>query len=195
IVLCEGWDAAGKGGSIRRLVSALDPRGYEVIPIAAPTKAELAMHYLWRFSLRLPKAGHIAVFDRTWYGRVLVERVEGFCPESKWRLAYDEIRDFEDYLVRWGYVLVKFWLHIDKDEQLRRFQAREADPNKNYKITPDDWRNREKWDAYEAAVADMLELTSTPHCPWTVIAGNDKPFARISVMQSVADAIKKRLQD
>jgi polyphosphate kinase 2 (PPK2 family) len=193
IVLYEGWDAAGKGGSIRRLASALDPRGYEVIPIAAPTKAELAMHYLWRFSLRLPKAGHIAIFDRTWYGRVLVERVEGFCPESKWRMAYDEIRDFEDYLVRWGYVLVKFWIHIDKDEQLRRFQAREQDPAKHWKITPEDWRNRDKWDAYEAAVADMLDLTSTERCPWTVIAGNDKLFARISALRTVADTIRASL--
>lgn len=193
VVLCEGWDAAGKGGSIRRLVSALDPRGYEVIPISAPTHAEQGMHYMWRFAQRLPKGGHIAIFDRTWYGRVLVERVEGFCSERDWRLAYEEIRAFENHLVHSGNVIIKFWFQIDADEQLRRFHARQQDPEKRWKITDEDWRNREKWPLYEAAVCDMLELTGTPKCPWTVIAANDKLHARISAMQTVASAISMRL--
>lgn len=190
----EGWDAAGKGGSIRRLVSVLDPRGYEVIPISAPTAHEAGMHYLWRFACRLPKGGHISIFDRTWYGRVLVERVEKLTVESQWRNAYDEILAFERHIVRFGHVLVKFWLHIDAEEQLRRFRARESNPEKQWKITSEDWRNREKRAAYEAAVADMIERTSTPDCPWQVIAANDKLFARIAVLQAVADALSTRLE-
>jgi polyphosphate kinase 2 (PPK2 family) len=190
----EGWDAAGKGGAIRRLVSALDPRGYEVVPISAPTTEEARMHYLFRFAKRLPKGGHITLFDRTWYGRVLVERVEGFCSEANWRLAYEEIRAFENHLVRSGNVLVKFWLHIDAEEQLRRFHAREQNPEKSWKITDEDWRNREKRLDYDAAVADMIELTSTSQCPWTIIPANNKLFARISAMQTVAAAIAARLK-
>lgn len=190
----EGWDAAGKGGAIRRLVSALDPRGYEVVPVSAPTAQEAGMHYLWRFAQRLPKGGHITIFDRTWYGRVLVERVEGFCTEANWRAAYEEIRAFENHLVRSGNVLIKCWLQIDSEEQLRRFRAREDDPEKAWKITAEDWRNREKRSLYEAAVADMIELTSTPHCPWAIVPANDKPFARIMTMQTVASAVEARLK-
>lgn len=193
VVLVEGWDAAGKGGSIRRLVSALDPRGYEVIPIAAPTPLESRMHFLWRFAQRLPKGGHIAIFDRTWYGRVLVERVEGFCSTAKWRLAYDEINAFENHLARSGNVLVKLWFQIDQAEQLRRFEARQQDPDKSWKITAEDWRNRERWPEYEVAVEEMIQRTSTSRCPWTVIAANDKPFARITALQTVARAIASRL--
>lgn len=151
------------------------------------------MHYLWRFAQRLPKGGHIAVFDRTWYGRVLVERVEGFCSEQQWRRAYGEIREFENHLTRSGNVLVKLWLQIDADEQLRRFRAREETPEKRWKITDEDWRNREKRPAYEAAVEDMLALTSTPICPWTLVPANDKLFARICALRAVADAIARRL--
>jgi polyphosphate kinase 2 (PPK2 family) len=194
IIGFEGWDAAGKGGTIRRLVSALDPRGYEVVPISAPTAEEARMHYLFRFAKRLPKGGHITLFDRTWYGRVLVERIEGFCSEANWRLAYEEIRAFEEHLVRSGNVLVKFWLHIDAEEQLRRFQAREQNPEKSWKITEEDWRNRDKRIDYDAAVADMIELTSTPQCPWTIIPANNKLFARITAMQTVAAAIAARLK-
>lgn len=191
----EGWDAAGKGGSIRRLVSALDPRGYDVIPIGAPSAHEASMHYLWRFACRLPKAGHIAIFDRTWYGRVLVERVEHLTKEPQWRAAYDEIKAFERHLVSSGHVLVKFWLHIDAEEQLTRFRARESTPEKRWKITEEDWRNREKRPSYEAAVEDMLELTSTTQCPWTVVPANDKLSARITTLRTAADAISARLDD
>lgn len=191
----EGWDAAGKGGSIRRLVSALDPRGYEVIPIGAPSAHEAGMHYLWRFACRLPKAGHIAIFDRTWYGRVLVERVEQLTSEPQWRVAYDEIKAFERHLVSSGHVLVKFWLHMDAEEQLTRFRARESTPEKCWKITEEDWRNREKRPKYEAAVEDMLELTGTTRCPWTVVPANDKLSARITTLRATADAISARLDD
>lgn len=189
----EGWDAAGKGGSIRRLVSALDPRGYEVIPIGAPSVHEAGMHYLWRFACRLPKAGHIAIFDRTWYGRVLVERVEQLAAEPQWRAAYDEIKAFESHLVSSGHVLVKFWLHVDAQEQLLRFRARESIPEKRWKITEEDWRNREKRSKYEAAVEDMLKLTSTTRCPWTIVPANDKLSARITTLRVTADAISTRL--
>ena len=189
----EGWDAAGKGGAIRRLSWALDPRGFDVVPIAAPTKDELDRHYLWRFWRQLPKDGHIVLFDRTWYGRVMVERLEGFTPEARWSMAYDEINEFERSLTRWGAVVLKFWLHIDPDEQLRRFHDRENTPEKRYKITDEDWRNREKWPAYETAVDEMLQRTSTEYAPWVVVEGNDKKYARLKVLRTVRKALEARL--
>jgi AMP-polyphosphate phosphotransferase len=193
LILFEGWDAAGKGGAIKRLVGNFDPRGYEVVPIAAPNDTEREHHYLWRFWRAVPAAGRIAVFDRTWYGRVLVERVEGFCPETDWRRAYREINEFEEQLTNFGGVVVKFWLHIDKDEQLRRFEERENTPAKKWKITAEDWRNREKWDAYKIAVDEMLFRTSTRKAPWTVVAANSKEYARLTVLKTVADAMEKAL--
>ncbi len=192
VIVYEGWDAAGKGGNIRRLAAGLDPRGYEVISIAAPTAEELAHHYLWRFWRRVPKAGHIAIFDRSWYGRVLVERVEGFCTDDEWRRAYREINEFERQLTQFGTVMVKLWLHIDQDEQLRRFEARKQE--KRWKIGEEDWRNREKWRQYEIAVTEMLERTSTTYAPWTIVEANDKLYARIKALRTVADAIEAGLQ-
>lgn len=190
IIACEGWDAAGKGGAIKRVIGCLDPRGYGVIPIAAPKGDEATHHYLWRFWTRIPKAGHIAIFDRTWYGRVLVERVEGFCTEAEWRRAYQEINEFERSLANYGTVIVKFWFHISKEMQLQRFKEREALDYKRYKITEEDWRNREKWDAYRAAVADMVTNTSTTYAPWTIVEANDKLWARIKAMRTIAEAIE-----
>lgn len=193
IVMYEGWDAAGKGGSIRRLAQSMDPRGYEVIPVSAPDSTERAHHYLWRFWKKIPKAGHIAIFDRTWYGRVLVERVEGFAKEEQWRRAYDEINETEKEFTNFGGVIVKFWLQIDKDEQLRRFKEREETPHKRWKLTEEDWRNREKRGVYEEALAEMFERTHTQHAPWTVVEGNNKHFARIKALKTVIDSLKKVL--
>jgi polyphosphate:AMP phosphotransferase len=193
VLAYEGWDAAGKGGNIHRLASGLDPRGYEVIPIAAPSQAEKEHPFLWRFWQSLPKDGHIAIFDRSWYGRVMVERIEGFCSEVEWRRAYDEINSFERHLYDWGSIVLKFWLHIDKEEQLKRFHERESTPEKQYKITEEDWRNREKWDAYETAVDEMLQRTSTAWAPWTVVESNNKYFSRIKVLKTVMKAIEERL--
>lgn len=193
VVVYEGWDAAGKGGNIRRLTQGLDPRGYEVIPISAPTTEELAHHYLWRFWRRVPKAGHIAIFDRSWYGRVLVERVEGFCTEAEWKRAFEEINEFERQLAEFGTVIVKFWLQIDRQEQLRRFQDRQETPSKQWKITPDDWRNREKWKQYEQCVVEMLERTSTTCAPWTILEANCKLHARTKALRTVAEAVEKSL--
>ena len=193
VVACEGWDAAGKGGAIKRIIGCLDPRGYDVIPIAAPKGADATHHYLWRFWNRIPKAGHIAIFDRTWYGRVLVERVEGFCNEAEWRRAYQEIKEFELSLANYGTVLVKFWFHISQEMQLQRFKERESLDYKRYKITEEDWRNREKWDQYQAAVADMVQNTSTTYAPWTIVEANDKLWARIRSMRTLADAIEDGL--
>ena len=191
-VICyEGWDAGGKGGNIRRLTQGLDPRGYEVVPIAAPTKEEKAHHYLWRFWRGIPKAGHITIYDRTWYGRVLVERVEGFCGEVEWKRAYDEINQFERQLADFGAVIVKLWLQIDAAEQLRRFQERQNTPYKQWKITEEDWRNREKRPRYEPAVVEMLRRTSTPHAPWTILEANCKFYARIKALRTVAEALEK----
>ncbi len=189
----EGWDAAGKGGAIRRLVGSLDPRGYTVIPIAAPQGDEATHHYLWRFWKHLPKAGHIAVFDRTWYGRVLVERVEGYCSEPEWRRAYHEINEFERSLVNSGAVVAKYWLHISPETQLARFRDREKDPTKRYKITPEDWRNRKRWGAYRAAVHDMITQTSTTYAPWTIVEADDKSWARLRCLKTLVKAIEKRL--
>ncbi|MBP8036746.1 MAG: phosphate--AMP phosphotransferase, partial [Negativicutes bacterium] len=171
----------------------LDPRGYEVVPVAAPNDTEKSHHYLWRFWQAVPSAGRISVFDRTWYGRVLVERVEGFCLETEWRRAYREINEFEQQLTNYGAVVVKFWLHIDKDEQLRRFREREETPEKRWKITDEDWRNREKWDAYKVAVDEMLFRTSTRKAPWTVVAANSKEYARWLVLKTVTEAISSAL--
>jgi polyphosphate:AMP phosphotransferase len=193
VIAYEGWDAAGKGGNIRRLTQNLDPRGYEVIPIAAPNDIEKAHHYLWRFWAQLPKAGHIAIFDRTWYGRVLVERVEGFCTEAQWRRAYREINAMEQQLVHFGTVLFKFWLHIDPDEQLRRFQERQEEVHKQWKITEEDWRNRSKLDQYRDAVEEMLYRTSTRHAPWTIVESNCKWYARVKVLETVCETIRQAL--
>ncbi len=193
VAVYEGWDAAGKGGNIRRLVTGLDPRGYEVVPIASPTPDELAHHYLWRFWKALPKDGHVAIFDRSWYGRVMVERIEGFCTEVEWKRAFAEINEFERELCDWGAIVLKFWLHIDRDEQLRRFNDRENTPEKRWKITDEDWRNREKWDQYEVAVNDMLRETSTDFAPWTIVESQDKKFARIKAMEAFIDAVKARV--
>ena len=193
IIGYEGWDAAGKGGNIKRVAAALDPRGYEVIPIAAPDKTELNHHYLWRFWNHMPKTGHIAIFDRTWYGRVLVERIEGFCTPSDWHRAYQEINEFEQGLTDWGAVVVKFWLQIDKDEQLKRFTARQETPEKQWKITDEDWRNREKWPQYEEAVNDMIRYTSTDFAPWHIIESQDKKYGRIQALEILISAIEERL--
>ncbi len=193
VLVFEGWDAAGKGGVIRRLTAAMDPEQYQVIPIAAPTPEELAYPYLWRFWRHLPRAGDVAIFDRSWYGRVLVERVEGFAPESAWQRAYNEINDFEEQLCDSGIVLLKFWLHIDSDEQLRRFQDREATPYKKYKITEEDYRNRDQWPLYEQAVHDMILRTSTDHAPWCLIPSNNKRWARIEVLKTYCQRLKQRL--
>ncbi|MBW4678483.1 MAG: polyphosphate:AMP phosphotransferase [Microcoleus vaginatus WJT46-NPBG5] len=194
LVLFEGWDAAGKGGAIKRLTDVLDPRSYIVNAFAAPTDEEKAHHYLWRFWRRLPTAGTIGIFDRSWYGRVLVERVEGFATEPEWRRAYQEMIEFEEQLTSAGYVLVKFWLHISPEEQLKRFQEREENAFKQHKLTQEDWRNREQWSLYNVAVNQMIGRTSTPTAPWTVVAGNDKYFARVKVIQTVTEAIRSELK-
>ena len=194
-VVCafEGNDAAGKGGSIRRVTMALDPRRFRVNPIAAPTDEEKAQPYLWRFWRRLPAKGHVAIFDRSWYGRVLVERVEEFCDEADWMRAYGEINDFEAQLHDFGIVVVKYWLAISSDEQLRRFKAREDTPFKRYKITDEDWRNRKKLGAYAQAVNDMVDRTSTPNAPWTLVEAEDKKFARVKVLRTLCERIEAML--
>ena len=191
IITYEGWDAAGKGGNIKRITEALDPRGYQEQPIASPEPHEKARHYLWRFWTRLPKSGHIAIFDRTWYGRVMVERLEGFCSENDWQRAYNEINEFEKELKDWGAVIIKFWVQIDKDTQLARFQERQNNPEKQWKITDEDWRNREKWDEYEVAVNEMLQKTNTEYAPWHILESVDKKYARIKALKIVIEEIKK----
>jgi polyphosphate:AMP phosphotransferase len=193
VIVFEGWDAAGKGGAIRRLTESLDPRGYAVVPFAAPTATEKAHHYLWRFWSEVPKDGHWALFDRSWYGRVLVERVEGLATEPEWRRAFQEINEFERALVTHKTVVVKFWLHISPEEQLARFRRREQSPLRRHKITAEDWRNRAQWPPYLAAVSDMLRQTSTTHAPWTVVEANDKLWARVKVVETVIKAIEARL--
>ena len=196
VILCyEGWDAAGKGGNIRRIAYPLDPRGFDVIPVASPTPGELARHYLWRFWTKLPRSGHVTIFDRTWYGRVMVERIEGFCSEDDWKRAYGEINEFEKELTDWGTVVLKFWIHIDPDTQLERFQARQNTPEKQWKITDEDWRNREKWPQYEEAVEDMLRRTSTEYAPWYIIESVDKKYARIRTLQIVTDALERAVKE
>ena len=193
ILVFEGWDASGKGGAIRRINASLDSRGVRVVPIAAPTDEERAQHYLWRFWRHLSRAGRVTIFDRSWYGRVLVERVEGFASEKEWRRAYGEINRFEQQLTDHGIALVKFWMHLTKEEQLDRFHEREQTPWKKWKLTDEDWRNRERWDDYEIAVHDMVERTSTRRAPWILVESNDKLFARTKVLESVCNAIEARV--
>jgi polyphosphate:AMP phosphotransferase len=193
ILVFEGWDAGGKGGAIRRLIHALDARNYRVIPVSAPTDEERSRHYLWRFWRHIPRAGKITIYDRSWYGRVLVERVEGFAAECEWQRGYSEIVNFEEELMRAGIIILKFWLHIDKDEQLRRFQSREQISYKQYKITDEDYRNREQWAAYELAVNEMIARTSTLAAPWTLVEGNDKKYARIKVLKSYCERLESAL--
>lgn len=195
IAVFEGNDAAGKGGSIRRITGALDARHYQVIPIAAPTEEERAQPYLWRFWRHLPRKGRVTIFDRSWYGRVLVERIEGFCAEADWMRAYSEINDFEAQMARHNLVVVKFWLAITKDEQLRRFEDRQKTGFKAFKITEEDWRNREKWEQYEQAVCDMVDRTSTMLAPWTLVEANDKNFARIKVLKTLCERIEAKLKE
>jgi polyphosphate kinase 2 (PPK2 family) len=190
----EGWDAAGKGGAIKRATEKLDPRGYVVYSIAAPQGEDAARHYLYRFWRRLPEAGQIAIFDRSWYGRVMVERIEGFCTEDSWKRAYREINQFERQLVDFGTILFKFWMQVSKDEQLRRFEARSTDRLRSWKLTDEDWRNREKWDRYEEAVNDMLLKTSTVTAPWTIVEGNNKWYARVKVLKTLVEKLSEELQ-
>jgi polyphosphate:AMP phosphotransferase len=194
ILVFEGADAAGKGGAIRRITGALDACDYRVIPISAPNEQERAHHYLWRFWREVPRAGRLVIFDRSWFGRVLVERVEGLIPEPVWRRSYAELNDFEDQLVEHGILLLKFWLHIDREEQLKRFRARESTPYKKYKITEEDYRNREHWSDYSAAVNSMVARTSTEVAPWNLIPADDKRWARIRVLEIVSDGFKRLLK-
>jgi polyphosphate:AMP phosphotransferase len=194
IMLFEGPDAAGKGGAIRRVTAALDARHYQVIPIAAPTDEERAHHYLWRFWRHLSRAGRINIFDRSWYGRVLVERVEGFASEAEWKRSFAEINEFEEQLTDHGILLLKYWVHITKDEQLERFEARKQIPHKRWKLTEEDWRNRERWDDYEWAVNDIVEHTSTHSAPWVLVEGNDKRFSRIKVISTFCDRLEAMLE-
>ncbi len=193
MLVFEGWDAAGKGGAIKRIAQALDARSYTIFPSPAPTKPELMHPFLWRYWTRLPKAGHVGIYDRSWYGRVLVERVEGFASTNEWSRAYDEINEFEKDLANWGAVIVKFWVEVDRDEQLARFEAREKNPDKQWKITSEDWRNRDKYPQYYAAVEDMFRLTSTDFAPWTILESNDKHYARVKALRSINEALEKRL--
>ena len=193
-IVFEGWDAAGKGGAIKRVTEKLDPRGYLVYPIAAPLGDEATHHYLWRFWKRLPDLGQIVIFDRSWYGRVMVERIEGFCSEEEWKRAYREINEFERQLVDFGTIILKFWIHISKEEQLKRFQAREGDKVRNWKLTDDDWRNRNKWDQYSQAVDEMILKTSTLSAPWTIVEGNSKYYARIKVLRTLVDKLSEELK-
>ena len=190
IVVCEGPDAAGKGGAIKRLVEKLDPRTVRVYSTIKPTEQEYARHYLWRFWTRLPPRGQIAVFDRSWYGRVLVERVEGFAKEEQWRRAYRELNEFERTLLDDGTVIVKFYFHITKDEQLDRFKRREADPYKSWKISDEDWRNRRKWDEHNAAAEEMFDRTSSAQAPWHLVAGNFKWHARLAMLRETIKALE-----
>ncbi|MEJ5210202.1 MAG: polyphosphate:AMP phosphotransferase, partial [Burkholderiales bacterium] len=193
IVIFEGRDAAGKGGTIRRITAALDARIYRVIPIAAPTEEERAHPYLWRFWRHVPPRGRIAIFDRSWYGRVLVERVEGFATPAEWLRAYGEINDFETELTMSGILVAKYWLAISHREQLARFRAREKTGYKKYKITPEDWRNRAKWDAYQRAACDMIDRTSTELAPWVLVEAEDKHYARIKVLKDLCRRIEAQL--
>ncbi len=195
LIVYEGWDASGKGGNIKRVTEKLDPRGYEVNSIAAPTGEDRTHHYLWRFWRRLkpPDEKQIIIFDRSWYGRVMVERVEGFCNEAAWKRAYREINEFERQLVDSGTIIVKFWIHISNEEQLRRFEERQKDPYKAWKLTSEDWRNRDKWKQYEQAVEEMLVKTSTLTAPWSIIEGNDKLYARIKTLRILVEVLTREL--
>jgi polyphosphate kinase 2 (PPK2 family) len=193
VMVFEGWDAGGKGGAIKRVTEKLDPRGYVVYSIAAPDGDDATRHYLYRFWRRLPESGQIAIFDRSWYGRVMVERIEGFCTTSDWKRAYREINQFERQLVDFGTILFKFWLHISKEEQLARFESRNKDPLRKWKLTDEDWRNREKWNVYKQAVDEMLLKTSTITAPWTIVEGNDKYYARVKVLKTLVEKLSSEL--
>ncbi|MBM7650091.1 polyphosphate kinase 2 (PPK2 family) [Bacillus ectoiniformans] len=193
VIVMEGMDAAGKGGAIKRMTEKLDPRGLQVYPISAPQPHEKRYHYLQRFWRKLPQYGQIAIFDRSWYGRVIVERIEGFATKNEWGRAYQEINDFEKLLTEDDYLTIKFWVHISNDEQLARFEARKNDPLKQWKLTDEDWRNREKWELYEEAAEDMLRLTDTVDAPWHVIEGNDKKYARLAILQTLVNHIENQL--
>jgi polyphosphate:AMP phosphotransferase len=193
VAVFEGWDAAGKGGAVRRVTAALDARLYSVISVAAPTDEEKARHYLWRFWRHLPRDGYVTIYDRSWYGRVLVERVEGFCAQEEWMRAYQEINDFEEHLHRHGTIVCKFWVHISAEEQLRRFQEREKIAWKKHKITEEDWRNREKWGPYVAAIDEMVARTSTSFAPWTLVPGNDKKVARVTILKTLCKSLEAAL--
>jgi AMP-polyphosphate phosphotransferase len=193
VFVFEGWDAAGKGGAIRRLTSAIDAQDYRVIPVAKPTDEEYAHHYMWRFWRHVPRAGLVTIYDRSWYGRVLVERLEGFCSEAEWRRAFTEINEFERQLTEHGTIVVKFWMHVSQEEQLRRFRERERTAYKLHKINAEDWRNRRKWKAYEIAVGDMLALTAEAEAPWHLIPANDKRFARLQILKTSVKSIESAL--
>ena len=199
VLVFEGWDAAGKGGTIRRLMEPIDPRHFAVHAVVKPTQEELDHNYLWRFWNRLPRRGDAAIFDRSWYGRVLVERIEGFATRPEWSRAYDEINRFEQTLADDGHVIIKFFLHISKDEQKKRFDARAKNPLKSWKLNDEDYRNRKKWDDYEVAIDDMFKRTDTSQCPWHVIAANDKHYARHAVsevtLKTIAKAIERRKRE
>lgn len=191
VLVFEGPDAAGKGGAIRRIAQAMDARDYQVVAVAAPTDEELVHPYLWRFWRHLPRLGKSTIYDRSWYGRVLVERIEGYCVEDEWKRAYGEINAFEQQLAEFGIIVQKFWLQISPEEQLERFREREETPYKQYKLTQDDWRNREKWDSYQAAAVEMLEKTSTSQAPWTLVEANDKRFARLKVLRTIVERLEE----
>jgi polyphosphate:AMP phosphotransferase len=193
VAVFEGWDAAGKGGAIRRITAATDARLYQVISVAAPTDEEKAHHYLWRFWRHLPRAGYLTIYDRSWYGRVLVERVEQFAREDEWQRAYHEINQFEQQLCESGIIMIKYWVHLSQEEQLRRFKEREKIAWKMHKITEEDWRNRERWNDYTAAINDMVSHTSTHYAPWTLIAGNDKKFARVQIVKTFCNQLENAL--
>lgn len=194
VIVFEGWDAAGKGGAIKRLARQIDPRGYQVFPVAAPNERELNHHYMWRFYQHLPKTGHISMFDRSWYGRVMVERIEGFATQKEVERAYREINEHESHWANFGMLVIKFFIHITPEIQLERFQDRQNDPKKQYKITEEDWRNREKWDQYYVAINEMIEKTDTENAPWIIIPGNSKYYARIKVLESFVEQAKKVLE-
>jgi polyphosphate kinase 2 (PPK2 family) len=196
VIVYEGWDAGGKGGNIKRITEKLDPRGYEVFPIAAPQGEDKTHHYLYRFWRRLkpPDEKQILIFDRSWYGRVMVERLEGFCTEDEWKRAYREINEFERQLVDFGTILAKFWIQISKEEQLRRFEGRQETPYKAWKLTDEDWRNRQKWDLYEEAINDMLLKTSTLTAPWTIVEGNCKWYARVKALRTLVELLTQELE-
>ncbi|MDV0447111.1 Polyphosphate:AMP phosphotransferase [Methanosarcinaceae archaeon Ag5] len=193
VLVFEGWDAAGKGGSIKRIVQSMNPRFYRVIPIASPTDVDLRHHYLWRFLDGIPTCGKTSIYDRSWYGRVMVERVEHFCTEEEWHRAYDEINLFEKMLTDSGMIVIKFWLHVSKEKQLERFNARAANPLKQWKLTDEDWRNREKWDQYYNAVNQMIEETSTKNAPWVIVESDDKYYARVKILKTIIKHIEKEI--
>jgi AMP-polyphosphate phosphotransferase len=193
VIIFEGWDAAGKGGDIHRLVEELHPRLYRVVPVGPPSDIEKVHHYLWRFCESIPKVGHITIFDRSWYGRVLVERVEGLCSAEEWKRAYREINEFENIITGTGAIILKFWLHIDKATQIERFESRQNDPQKSWKITAEDWRNRSRWEDYKIAADEMLQKTSTTNAQWTIVESKDKRYSRIKILKTVTETLEKEL--